>query len=98
MTRPTVVVTAEEKKRKYTNATRYCTSLLRPERKATNKVYHVARVNAFLKQAKKNVVVRKANKKHIITLALKKACNELQLIRNDEGEVEYVPSSPCYCP
>ena len=68
--------------------------MLRPERKATNKVY-VARVNAFLKQAKKNVV-RKANKKHII--ALKKACNELQLIRNDEGEVEYVPSSPCYCP
>ena len=96
MTRPIVVVTAEEKK-KYTNATRYCTSLLRPERKATNKVY-VARVSAFLKQAKKNVVVRKANKKHFITLALKKACNELQLIRNDEGEVEYVPSSPCYCP
>ena len=89
MTRP--IVTAEEKKY---NATRYCTSP-RPEREATNKVY-VAQANAFLKQAKKNVVM-KANKKHNAA-ALKKACNELQLIRHDEGEVEYVPSTPCYCP
>jgi hypothetical protein len=88
MTRP--IVTAEEKKY---NATRFCTSP-RPEREATNVVF-VARANAFLKQAKKNVVM-KANKKH--NDALKKACNELQLIKNDEGEVEYVPSSPCYCP
>jgi hypothetical protein len=90
MTRP--IVTAEEKKY---NATRYCTSP-RPECKATDKVY-VARVNAFLKKAKKNVVM-KATKKHNNDDALKKACNELQLIKNDEGEVEYVPSSQCYCP
>jgi hypothetical protein len=55
MTRP--IVTAEEKKY---NATRHCTSP-RPEREATDKVF-VAEANAFLKQAKKNVVLKEQPK------------------------------------